>query len=897
MLTPVEERPAAEFENDHDMLSDLDGEDEEEDSIIISSTSNKIDGPITSLSRSGSALSNQGATFFVDSEVSSTKDSISILSGGDATPPTLILAAMSDEVAVRKGEESEEAGSRVGGGGQEEPKGFLSQSSDDSSTFSDPPSHLRPLLTKIASSAEETPTQRIPDSSQQRHDVLSDGTSSFQRPGSKTAFTPQKSQSLRGRSSSGGQQHLQPISSVSCSAILVSSSFSEGSAQSKKKYSVSEKYARYEQCHSSSVMSHNDGSKDKRSEGRKEEEGEGLILESEVDSGPAIIEEEAEREVIESEGNTVKTRPGKGSGMERGEIGTEYEQSGVVRSSEGGMELNKRLFEVREVSSASKQCDSGIDDTPESSKSFKDGIRRLSMPPSDDDVPIADSKPLSHVAAFASRESGIADSPVPELSSDEVMLHKVQRSPPQQIQSSLLLQQQQQQEQQKEFEEGSGRKSPQVVVIAPEVELIPLESDEELESDAPVSFSVDRDKLESDAPVTRLCSSFSVDRDRSKSVPRSLENPSFSRYARTPIRDSRLLRASESPQHDGVGLRYRSVSMDKIPTFLSKSSEADDTLGVGFKEMKRHDGKHRTWTLDSKPQSLPSSRSTSFIPYLSSAKSLGTSDTSTATSTHHSSVMEGHPNTRFCVTSPESPSSPSTSTSHSIPPPHSSSHPAPHSYVSSSPSSSPTASPMARRRAKISKGLKQKLKPALRVFKISSGSSGLMTPSPILGRPPPREDNERDEGEQRDFFDVRRRVRMVSPEAVAVAKHSSKVFLRRSRSSEDLIDVTDSAEVDGEEGEDFRHTKIGGLVVVPEHKHKSRGKFLLGRMKRKKTASADGSPRLGSARSEVAQGIESEQIEGSGDPVLLAYGYLSPTDGSGVKSPKNKKRQRLPHFV
>lgn len=133
---------------------------------------------------------------------------------------------------------------------------------------------------------------------------------------------------------------------------------------------------------------------------------------------------------------------------------------------------------------------------------------------------------------------------------------------------------------------------------------------------------------------------------------------------------------------------------------------------------------------------------------------------------------------------------------------------------------------------------------------------------------------------------------MVSPDAVEQRPHSSKGYMRRSRSSEDILNVAGLGEAEDGVGEDFRPTKIGGLVVVPEPKYKSRGKLLLSKMKRKKNMSTTDASPVGS---EGGCGIASE---GTGDPVLLAYGYLLSSDGTGMRSPKNmKKRQRLPHFV
>lgn len=124
----------------------------------------------------------------------------------------------------------------------------------------------------------------------------------------------------------------------------------------------------------------------------------------------------------------------------------------------------------------------------------------------------------------------------------------------------------------------------------------------------------------------------------------------------------------------------------------------------------------------------------------------------------------------------------------------------------------------------------------------------------------------------------------MSPEAV-VATHlsSSAKNLRRSQSSEDILECSSEAKAkDDEEGDNNGATKIGSLVVIPEPKYKSRGKFL-DKLKGKRGGKGGGASREGS-------------------PVVLTKGHHSVSmpafsDSSEFKSPKNKKRHRIPHFV
>ena len=878
MLTPVEEKR----EQDYNVLNSSDDEDDED--FIVSSSSNKIDGP--SLSRSCSAFSNPGPTLDINSE----KYGLWVTDGSAARSAEL-SSPRNREVRVQI---------------QDEQKELLSQSSEDSNTFEEGmPANLRSYFAELSSSAEETPKQKSLDAGRQRHSVLSASempSSPFQRNINKGGgSSPQKSQSLRGRFSAP-QQHSQSTFSNSCAAIIVGGSFSEKSRT--KKYSISEKYARYEQCRSERELL---GSKEESKEKKKEDE----LMMLATDSGAQQQTAQEKKEVASESSADVEegTEQSNDDVEHDSDVDEEHKEGDISASPEGGLELNRRLLEVRELSSAAKQCDSGIDDTPDSSKSFKDGVRRLSMPPTDDDVQLDDSKPLSHTAAFASCESGIADSPIPDLPLDDTTFPKAQKSPLQQHQSSLLQRQLviDETEQKLDTEETSGKKSlqnPYTPRHSSCIEIIVPDENEEKET-----------KI---TPVVRrrICSSFSTERDRGSSVPRSLESPTFSRYARKPIRDSKLLRASDSQSNEGVGLRFRSVSMDKIPTsYMEIKSSREDEKVDDFRQKVSSESSSGHGVARSKSPGIPNSLSASFIPYCSPPRSLAIVGAAAAGGKPSAAAIDGHPSIRYLVNSPpESTTSPPPQTSPSHGPSHTSSttQSAPSTPIVETFFSSPTSSPLSRRKAKLGKGLKQKLKPALRVFKITSGTSADLRPSEILSQTPPIEEDE--EGSERDAMVsstkscpapergsgnviVGRRVRMVSPEAVEERLQSSKAFLRRSRSSEDILDVGSEDEDDGDE-EQGGETKIGGLVVVPESKHKSRGKKFLSKMKLRKTDSRESeSPQLHFGGSEVGRGVAGEP-GARGSPVLLAYGFVAQADGTGMKSPKNpKKRQRTPQYV
>lgn len=79
-----------------------------------------------------------------------------------------------------------------------------------------------------------------------------------------------------------------------------------------------------------------------------------------------------------------------------------------------------------------------------------------------------------------------------------------------------------------------------------------------------------------------------------------------------------------------------------------------------------------------------------------------------------------------------------------------------------------------------------------------------------------------------------------------------------------------------------RPTVIGSLVVIPEPKYKSRGKFF-GKFKGRKVHHTSGSPLMKGGYHSM-----------SADGIALSSSF-SLAEGSGQK--RNKKRHRTPHFV
>lgn len=743
MLTPVEE-------HEKDPFSDDDDDDNLSDTVIISSTSNKIDG-VRDGSRPSSSLSNQeGVIWMVDSEVSSMKDNMSILSGGDGEQQGKVTILRED--SARK---------------------ECSQSSDEDSHLFSASVHTLLRGGPASPTDSETPSsKRVSDISQQ-HDIFTDPSFSSPR------FHPyHKRSSLRDNCS--GSQCSSPLSPTSRATVSSQSSYSEmmgddGEAKLRK-YSTSDKYARYEAYRAS------------LSAVASQSEKESSAQMSTQESSSTLIDET----VGEESGDTKQASPTKS------EEGVEFQPNKDVS--------DRKLLDIKD---SLKHCDSGIDDTPEA---HKEGVRRLSMPPSGDDCHVTETKPLSYTSAFASRESGLADSPDPEMLADEAIVQKTQRvhasdSAEQQLKAMVKL-----------------NHSPEVEIF------VPLGDD----SASPETEDPGR-RIR--ARSEKLSSSYSM--DRPNTVPRSLEHSSFSRYARTPIRDSRMLQA-------GGSLRYRSVSMDKIPNGFDGAARGDKGI-------------------EARAHSMSNSKSAMISPFYSP--------------THHppppAQAKNIHPNQRFCVkkdTPPSTPTTPSSTTS----------HPNLHDDTTTS-NSSPFGSPVTSARNKRGRGIRERLKPALRVLKINS------SPSLFLKDPLHEVDEQTVPVSPLDSFaddsslkettpssasvGQNRRVRMMSPEALATHLHSSSNSLRRSQSSEDILE---SGAFTTKEAEGVAITaKIGSLVVVPEPKYKYRGKFL------EKLRSKRGSPSLSRG----------------GHHSVSADGIFSEVGSVGSRSPKYKKRHRTPHFV
>ena len=799
MLTPVEERPA-EVEDERSPPYSDDDDDDAGHAHIIPLSCRKIDGD----SRPTSSLSNQEG-IWMDSEVERPKDVVSILSGGDVG---------------RRGDRLKEDNIRILGErgcdlNSGRPK--ISQSSDEDSNSTNQTPPL--ILGKTAStSTEDTSAQEgvpLADSPPGGHnEVFADHASSH---------SIQKHNSLH--ESLSGSPRSSPLSSTS---HTTQSSYSElpgeeataFSELQRRKISLSAKYAKYEAYRSTSVAIDN--------------------------PPPVMVVEEEEPAAVFSQGSTQDTTDKAGDG-EEGVVDGDWRElptstAGVsteLPPKEGHVHqgkaegisphlLDKKLLDTL------KHCDSGIDETPDANKTFKDGVRRFSATPSEDSG-IVGPLPLSR-ALLASRESGLADSPDPETFIDDVMPRSRLLGGNNNNNTTAR------EEVPSQQREGS-------ISAHSTTEASTRGGEEEEEGD--INDGDDRgddedDDICDDVDSMKFSSSYSFERSV-HSAPRSLDSNSFSRYARRPIRvDSKLLRTADLPMPTGAGLRYRSASMDNFhSSSFSDSARSDHSANE---------------PACSRAYSMSTSKSAVLAP-------LHTSPVRQATS------KNAHPNQRFCVNPELSPTSPS-----------------PYSPTLSS--TSPSQSPSKVRR---SKGIRDKLKPALRVFKIAPSSSSSVSASPVLHHL-----QEADELElastpgssvtssPKDGISSggsSRRMRMMSPEAV-VTHMAFQVSgtMRRTQSSEDILESSGVSN-EGEEVEEggVEGTTIGSLVVIPEPK-KHKGKFF-GKLKGKKGGSRDNSPLL-------TRGAHS----GSTDGIVLSPAF-SLSEGGEPKSPKSKKRHRTPHFV
>ena len=533
ILTPVEEWPADVEENYHDSSQ------EDIDQCIISSTSNKLDG--TMLSRSASGLSNpssMGVVGDMESEVSSTRESASILSGEYDTHPRRIFGlsrSMEDMLNSSFGLCSQDQQDDTGRVFEDDITKLLrgqssnhtqdsSQGSDDSSPFSSenvqalldrssPPTSPRGSLS-FPSSGEGTPNRSF----DQRTNSLNHHTHP-QSPNSLSPTSPHHTQAKQHQNHGCCQSSRDAASSYHGRPYQGSCSKASGTPS---------KYSRY------------DGSRL-------------------VDSSSAI----ESRATADAEGKSPTSTQESNGTITEGDNGVEHPTSDESQPELNGRSKGhaERVAQAKEdplggilkhsqlLKETHRQTDSGIEEASIHEMSKVDDCR-VAGTNEDEEIPLPDdsehSKSLTYAALFTSCESGL-DSP----DADSIDEHS------------------------KSADDSYLKREPQVELFA-----VPNDGPPK---PVPYRNRMSQASLSSEGSID-MGPTFAEleDRRSSTAAPRSLEGPSFSKYARVPIRHSYV----NLMKTEGVAARKRAESLDGISDAVDEAPhhERNNSSGSGTSE-------------------------------------------------------------------------------------------------------------------------------------------------------------------------------------------------------------------------------------------------------------------------------------------------------------------------
>lgn len=757
MLTPVQEK---QVENDS---SSSDDENNHHSDDILPSSSQNIDRRI--LTRSESGLSNPGVSwtlFDVDSEVSSMRDSVSLLSEGEDTLPRgykmseLSINGSSDrKISKRNGIQIFDEEDDL------ENKDF-SQGSDDSSSYvencrgyfmsehlvASPPCES---IESFHSSSEGTPIRRMSGSSEKRKNPshLVFDLSSNERSQHMEAQTSPSTSSTKSSQTSPGS-----ISEVSSTTTLLA-----------KRHSKYEKYERFYQHNSLDIPS--------ETEGRREPDSDANIEQSQSSThstdgsigtitDDTVPEDDVRMTPVDSQNRSAnKTLP----------LNPNEETMSHTKDWELKKHHSDNWERIRDIQ---KQLDSGIDErgSPDTRSDRGNSLTTFTL--SNGVIPQLD-KPrrLSCPVSFDSLESGLADSPDPDsllndlstlngLSSQHETqpvcdLNNVYLTNSDELKRELNISEQreviplQYKVPQTKKAQRTRPKSSEPDFCKPrqssrvEIRNTPKEEYPRLvhhsdSSDSNDSIgSSDNRKFLSDFNLTL-----------STSAPRNFERPSFSNIARNPIRnvDSRHTKVSENPIYDLPETRFRSSSVG--PPSLSQASSLSP----------KHKSRGRNLVNVLSSSLSQSSSDDLSLPVKSGlSKSLGTLTSSPSLEKHNP-----------------------------------------------------------KKKQKWGKRLQNTFKPALRVLKITpSNTRHANSESPVeisrdihLSSYSPLSSS--------NSLDFEVRARMISPEVLSTAPSlEMKRTMRRSRSFDDvLVKIT--------EEDEFNSTsvKVGSVHVFPETKLKSK---------------------------------------------------------------------------
>lgn len=848
MLTPVQEK---QYETDSS------SSDDDDDRLILTSSSQKLDGAIMSRSESGFSNPSISWTLFdVDSEVSSLRDSISLLSDGDDTLPRgyrLSAHSISGSHDTRK--LSKDECPQISSEHEDVEHKDSSQGSDDSSAFAENNQGLFLSCTfstsppfspsSFPSSTEGTPIRTMSES-RGRYDIPSHllYSTGRDRPRQTEASFTHNSSSLRSQYAS--------TQSSQTSQGSISESFESPDATLKASNNKYSRYERYERFSQSNSPSENGSNRDLDVEVTIEQS------QSSTHSTEGSIGTVTDDVLPEDENKTVSAEDQNRVSNETKDTDTDtlYQNGEIVKGREDPESKSKANHQIEHsemLKEIQKQLDSGIDErgSPDTKSDRGNSLPRSSLP---DGVSLRQnitSRCLSNPVSFNSRESGLADSPDPDSFLNEPHTLNGLHSHPQalsvtdtvnspvnelapQLQFSDPKDEHSQQYEvpqsklQSEYVSSRDRRSKSSESdfghphILTHVEMIPHRDDNpKLIQQTDMSDSND-----SISSAGNGVSDFNL--PLSTSVPRNFESPSFSNIARNPIRlaESRHTKTSDNPLYDVSDRRQRSCSVE--PQSLPPNSHASQ-----HEPSNRASLKSKSTTSASPAHSASISQCTSGIDLSSHSKAGLSKSLSALTFPPLEGSFEGSPNSSL-------------------------------------------------KRKKWGKRLHKTFKPALRVLKITPNSTVTIN------------SQEQDDVFQDVHLSSRSpepspspaeieagRVRMISPETVSAAsKKRLTRTMRRSQSFDDLLGTSNHPIEGG-----ATPLKVGSVHVLPETKTKTKmSKFFSsfqGLKSRSKGRLADESPVVL---------VEVRKKKHSGE-LLAAVG-----DGS-TKSPKTKKRSRLPHFV
>ena len=884
MLTPVEERPAAEYEREHSSLSD-----EGDQLDIVPTSSDKLDGTIFTRSLSGHSY--PSGTWLVgemDLERSNNRDNTSILSSEYSTPPRPILNSTNsmDITEISQAQNMEDLAKALE---NHEEKGS-SQGSDDSSMFSESVHYNRgSAFNNVASpqgsgsfsfsSAEGTPVRTMSETRKKDRSRHTEPTSRKHLVSSVSDSTTSRNAQPRWSPHSSTRSSVSGVTLSSQSSLGeegTSSDASDKRSKIQKRYAKYERYERRERSQSFDVSPERKKevaellSNDSEPPQRLTQDSNGTLTDGNLDTTTEIL-----TEVELSSSHSVTSTDSFYQNMNG--------QTPVIGKKEQQSPENEREGGVSDlVHDIQKTLDSGTDDTNSPvNKNIGHSIC------ADDDVPFSDgSNPPSYKLVFASRDSMLTDSPDTDSLNDDyvntktslALVQQAYKPDGQQSKHSPILERQ---------SRATSEESEASIGSPAHVELI-------IEDGKParlynkhmsptISISNEDDDALDFGPEISRASDIDDDDDDDDSVhefersgssatptaPRSLEGPGFSRYARVPIRSTESkshVRAVDNPLYDtGSNLRQqRACSLNDLDEASSGEEKREqDTRSRRAISETRTQRKALTASL---PRSTKRSSNSGDAVAGNGDKKLPQSSSATDLLADCSSGAE---------------------------------------LVKVRELDRPLGGSLRlEKKSKKGKGFVSKLKPALRVLKITPSSSveskKLRGKDSRIEKAYVQEEEEESRGRHqlvpRPYEEVRR-MRMMSPEVMPVEDDPPHTSIRRSKSSDDILDrstddLTDSF---------TEPTKVGEIVVIPEATKPKRRRFL--KFQHKKSSSKDSSKsrdREASKSPAVLVDVQSRTRRVSVEPIMnptASSNGNGPLEGvSQQKSPKSKRR-RLPHFV